>query len=65
MLIIKIKDGENIERSLKRFKRRFNETKMIRQLREREKFLKPSVKKRQGKLKAKYIQKLRDEEGKD
>ena len=65
MLIIKIKEGENIERSLKRFKRRFNETKMIRQLRAREQFLKPSVVKRQGKLKAKYVQKLRDDEGRD
>jgi small subunit ribosomal protein S21 len=62
MLKIEIKSGENIERALKRFKRKFNETKMIRQLREREQFIKPSVKKRQQKLKAKYIQKLRDNE---
>ena len=59
MLIIKIKDGENIERALKRFKRKFNETKMLPQLRDREKFTKPSVIKREQKKKAIYIQKLR------
>lgn len=65
MLIIKIKEGENLERALKRFKRKFNETKMIPKLRANEQFIKPSVKKRQQKLKAVYIQKLRDEEGRD
>ncbi len=65
MLIIKIKEGENLERALKRFKRKFNETKMIPKLRANEQFIKPSVKKRQQKLKAVYIQKLRDEERRD
>ena len=59
MLIIKIKDGENIERALKRFKRKFNETKVLPQLRDREKFTKPSIVKREQKKKAIYIQKLR------
>jgi small subunit ribosomal protein S21 len=62
MLIIKMKDGENIERVLKKFKRKFNETKVLRELRAREQFLKPSVIKRTQKKKAIYIQKLRDEE---
>jgi small subunit ribosomal protein S21 len=62
MLIIKLKDGENIEKALKRFKRRVNETKLIPQLREREQFVKPSVKNREMKKKAVYIQKLRREE---
>lgn len=64
MLIIKLKDGENIERALKRFKRKFNETKMVPQLRDREQFTKPSVIKREEKKKAIYIQKLRDAENK-
>jgi len=54
-----MKDGENIERALKRFKRKFNETKVLPQLREREKFTKPSVIKREQKKKAIYIQKIR------
>lgn len=65
MLIVKLKEGENIERALKRFKRKFNQTQMTKQLREREQFTKPSVKRRQELLKAKYIQKLRDAEMKD
>jgi small subunit ribosomal protein S21 len=59
MLIVKMKDGENIERALKRLKRKFNDTKVVPQLREREKFTKPSVIKREQKKKAIYIQKLR------
>ena len=65
MLIIKVKDGENIERALKRFKRKFNETKMVPRLRAREQFTKPSVIKREQKKKAIYIQNLRTEEERD
>lgn len=63
MLIIKMKEGENIEKALKRFKRKVNETKLIPNLREREQFVKPSVKKREMKKNAIYIQKLRREAG--
>ena len=45
MLIIPIKEGENIDRALKRFKRKFDKTGGMRQLRARKQFLKPSVKK--------------------
>ena len=45
MLIIPIKEGENIDRALKRFKRKFDKTGGMRQLRSRKQFLKPSVKK--------------------
>ena len=43
MLIIPIKDGENIDRALKRFKRKFDKTGAMRQLRARKQFIKPSV----------------------
>ncbi len=46
MLIIPVKDGENIDRALKRFKRKFDRTKTMRQLRERKHFTKPSMAKR-------------------
>jgi small subunit ribosomal protein S21 len=55
MLIIKLKEGENIEKALKKFKRKVNETKLIPRLREREQFVKPSVKNREMKKKAVYI----------
>ncbi len=62
MLIIPVKEGESIDRALKRFKRKFDQTKMMRQIRSRKEFTKPSVKRRQQILKAKYIQRLRDME---
>ena len=62
MLIIQIKEGENIDRALKRFKRKFDKTGAMRQLRARKQFTKPSVKERQKLLKAQYIQKLKDAE---
>ncbi len=60
MLIIPIKEGENIDRALKRFKRKFDKTGAMRQLRTRKEFIKPSVKHRQRVQKAQYLQKLLD-----
>ena len=60
MLIIPIKDGENIDRALKRYKRKFDKTGTVRQLRSRTAFTKPSVKRRAQVQKAAYIQGLRD-----
>ena len=62
MLIVPVKEGESIDRALKRFKRKFDQTKMMRQIRQRKEYTKPSVKRRQQILKAKYIQRLRDME---
>ncbi|MCH2491064.1 MAG: 30S ribosomal protein S21 [Flavobacteriales bacterium] len=62
MLIIPVKDGENIDRALKRFKRKFDRTGTMRQLRARQAFTKPSVKRRKEIQKAEYIQNLRDQE---
>ncbi len=62
MLIIPVKEGENIDRALKRFKRKFDRTGRMRQLRKRQQFTKPSVERRQQILKARYIQHLRDQE---
>jgi len=62
MLIIPVKDGENIDRALKRFKRKFDRTGTMRQLRSRQAFSKPSVVNRAQVQKAQYIQHLRDQE---
>jgi len=62
MLIIPVKDGENIDRALKRFKRKFDRTGTMRQLRSRQAFHKPSVVRRAQMQKAQYIQNLRDQE---
>ncbi|MCL9807894.1 30S ribosomal protein S21 [Flavobacterium luminosum] len=60
MLIIPIKDGENIDRALKRYKRKFDKTGVVRQLRARQQFTKPSVTRRAQIQKAQYIQGLKD-----
>ncbi|MBD8017091.1 MULTISPECIES: 30S ribosomal protein S21 [Kaistella] len=64
MLIIPVKDGEAIDRALKKYKRKFDKTGTIRALRSRQQFIKPSVLNRQSKLKAAYKQKnaSRDEQ---
>ncbi len=46
MIVIPVKEGENIERALKRFKRKFEKTGVIKELRERQAFTKPSVERR-------------------
>jgi small subunit ribosomal protein S21 len=58
MIIVQVKEGENIERALKKFKRKFEKTGVIRELRARKTFEKPSVKKREMMNKAIYVQKL-------
>ena len=62
MLIIPIKEEENIDRALKRFKRKFDKTGTKRSLQTRKQFNKPSVVRRAQIQKAQYIQKLRDAE---
>ncbi|MFT5820126.1 MAG: small subunit ribosomal protein S21 [Crocinitomix sp.] len=62
MLIIPLKEGENIERALKKYKKKFERTGMLKDLRARQHFTKPSVLNRQMKLKAAYVEGLRREE---
>ena len=58
MIIVPVKDGESIEKALKNFKRKFENTGAIRELRARKNFVKPSVKKRIQMQKAIYVQQL-------
>lgn len=62
MIIVPVKDGENIERALKRFKRKFDKTGVIKELRARKQYDKPSVLRRLKMERAIYVQKLRDTE---
>ncbi len=62
MIVIPIKEGENIERALKKFKRKFEKTGAMRDLRSRQAFTKPSVERREEVKKAIYIQKLQQNE---
>jgi small subunit ribosomal protein S21 len=63
MIIVPIKEGENVERALKKLKRKFEKTGVIREVRTRQKFTKKSVIRREQILKAIYVQKLREQEG--
>ncbi len=62
MLIIPVKEGESIDRALKKYKRKIDSTKVLKQLRERKQYTKPSVERRQAKIKAIYRQKLAQQE---
>lgn len=62
MIIVPIKEGENIERALKKFKRKFEKTGAIKELRARQAYIKPTVRRRVEKIKAVYVQHLREME---
>jgi len=62
MIIVPIKEGENIERALKKFKRKFEKTGVIKELRSRQAFQKPSMRKREEVKKAIYVQQLQQAE---
>jgi len=61
MIVVPVKEGENIDRALKKLKRKFEKTGVVREVRERQKFTKPSVKRREEIQKAIYIQKLQQD----
>ena len=58
MIIVPVKEGENIEKALKKFKRKFEKTGVVMELRNRLAFEKPSVTNRKKMMRAIYIQKL-------
>ena len=62
MIIVPVKEGENIERALKKFKRKFEKTGVIRELRSRKTFVKKSVLRRDEIKRAVYRQHLQLEE---
>ncbi len=60
MFIVKIEGKETIERAVKKLKRKFDNAKVGKQLRERKEFKKKSVKRRDELKKAAYKQKIKD-----
>ena len=62
MIIMPVKEGENIERALKKFKRKYERTGVVKELRRRQAFEKPSVTNRKKMMKAVYVQQLRQGE---
>ena len=62
MIIIPVKDGESIDRALKRFKKKFMKTGTMKELRNRKEFTKKSVELRAQRIRAAYKEQLRREE---
>ena len=56
MIVVPVKEGENIEKALKKFKRKFEKTGIVKELRSRQQFDKPSVTKRLKKERAVNVQ---------
>lgn len=63
MIIVNVKDNESIDKALKRFKKRFEKTGVLKELRSRSYFEKKSVKRRNQIIRASYRQSLQDKEG--
>ena len=62
MIVVPVKEGENIEKALKKFKRKFEKTGVIKELRSRQAFEKPSVANRKKIMRAIYGQKMQQAE---
>lgn len=62
MIIVNVKENESIDKALKRFKKKFEKTGVLKELRARNFYVKPSIKKRNEKIKAAYKQKMKDAE---
>ena len=58
MIVVPLKEGENIEKALKKFKRKFEKTGVVKELRNRQAFEKPTVAKRKKMMRAVYVQHL-------
>jgi small subunit ribosomal protein S21 len=54
MIIVPIKENESIDKALKKFKKKFERTGIVRELRRRQTFAKPSVERRQEIIQARY-----------
>lgn len=58
MIIINVKENESIDKALKRFKKKFERTGILKEIRGRNFYEKPSVTKRAEKIKAAYKEKM-------
>ena len=62
MIVVPLKEGEKIEKALNKFKRKFEKTGVVKELRNRQAFEKPSVAKRKQTMRAVYVQQLQQVE---
>lgn len=63
MIIMPVNEGKNIEKALKKFKRKYERTGVLKELRRRQYFTKPSIAKREAMQHAIYVAHMnRDDE---
>ena len=62
MIIVNVKENESLDKAIKKFKKKFEKTGVVRELRERQAFTKPSIKRRMQVIKATYKQTMQQEE---
>ncbi|MCB9252648.1 MAG: 30S ribosomal protein S21 [Flavobacteriales bacterium] len=58
MIIVNVKENESLDKAIKKYKKKFEKTGVVRELRERQAFTKPSIKRRMQIIKATYKQSL-------
>lgn len=63
MLIVDVKDSESIDKALKKYKKKYEKAGILRELRDRQAFIKPSVRRRKEVLKAAYREQMQQKEG--
>ncbi len=61
MIVVNVKENESIDKALKRFKKKFERTGVLKEIRRRSFFEKPSISRRTEKIKAAYRQKFIDD----
>jgi len=62
MIIVNVKENESIDKALKRLKKKFERTGVLREVRSRSYYEKPSIRRREQKLKAIYKEKMKSQE---
>ncbi|WP_185872670.1 30S ribosomal protein S21 [Blattabacterium cuenoti] len=59
ILITTVREGESIEKALKKSKKKFDKTKVLKELKEKQQFIKPSEYRRNEILRAIYREKIK------
>ena len=62
MLIINVKENDSLEKALKKFKKKFEKTGLVKEMRSRQAFEKPCITRRMQKMRAVYKQKMQSQE---
>jgi small subunit ribosomal protein S21 len=62
MIHISVKENESLDRALKKFKKKFEKTGVVKELRGRQAFINPCINKRHEKIRAAYKLKMQQQD---